>query len=74
MPTFVADSETRGLWSFMRNTKKIRHKPEEGGIYLDDLKLDEMDPEVAALYFPKKYVTTAIYCAPTIHDFLSGLI
>lgn len=34
----------------MRKTKKIRHRPEEEGIYLDDLNLNEMDPEVAALY------------------------
>jgi len=38
----------------MRDTKTIRHKPEEGGIYLDDLNLQDMDPEVAALYFPKR--------------------
>ncbi len=39
-----------GLFQFMRMTKKIRHQPEQGGIYLDDLNLDEMDPEVAQLY------------------------
>lgn len=39
-----------GLFQFMRKTKKIRHQPEKEGIYLDDLNLDEMDPEVAALY------------------------
>lgn len=50
---FIADAEASGLWSFMRSTKKLRHKPEQGGIYLDDLNVQEMDPEVAALYFPK---------------------
>lgn len=34
----------------MRKTKKIRHQPQEGGIYLEDLNLTDMDPEVAALY------------------------
>ncbi len=34
----------------MRKTKKIRHMPEKEGIYLDDLNLGEMDPEVAQLY------------------------
>lgn len=41
------------MLSFMRVTKKARHNPESEGIYLDDLNLDELDPEVAALYFPK---------------------
>ena len=39
-----------GLFNFMRKTKKVRHQPEQEGIYLDDLNLEEMDPEVAALY------------------------
>ncbi|CAG0882059.1 unnamed protein product [Darwinula stevensoni] len=42
-----------GMFSFMRRTKKIRHQPEAGGIYLDDLDMNQIDPEVAALYFPK---------------------
>lgn len=42
-----------GVLNFMRSTKKIRHEPETGGIYLADLKSDELDPELAALYFPK---------------------
>ncbi|OWF49318.1 Phosphatidate phosphatase LPIN2 [Mizuhopecten yessoensis] len=44
-----------GLFKFMRKTKAVRHKPEEEGIYLDDLKLEEMDPEIAKLYFPKRF-------------------
>lgn len=43
-----------GLFQFMRKTKNVRHKPEGEGIYLDDLNLDEMDPAVAKLYFPKR--------------------
>ena len=39
-----------GLFQFMRKTKKMRHQPEQEGIYLDDLDLNDMDPEVAALY------------------------
>jgi len=44
----------------MRKTKKLRHQPALEGIYLDDLNLEQMDPELAALYLyhPKKYVST----------------
>ncbi|GIY02640.1 phosphatidate phosphatase LPIN1 [Caerostris extrusa] len=42
-----------GMLNFMRSTKKIRHMPESEGIYLSDLNSEELDPEVAALYFPK---------------------
>lgn len=42
-----------GMLNFMRTTKKMRHAPESEGIFLDDLNPDELDPEVAALYFPK---------------------
>lgn len=42
-----------GVLNFMRSTKKIRHMPESEGIYLSDLNADELDPELAALYFPK---------------------
>ena len=44
-----------GMLSFMKKTKRIRHNPESEGIYLSDLNADEMDPEVAALYFPTSY-------------------
>lgn len=51
---FCTDSDDKpkqaGLFQFMRKTKKIRHQPEQGGIYLDDLNMDEMDPEIAQLY------------------------
>ena len=44
------EGEQGGLFTFMRQTKKMRHQPDKEGIYLDDLNLDEMDPEIAALY------------------------
>ncbi|XP_069692071.1 phosphatidate phosphatase LPIN2 isoform X3 [Periplaneta americana] len=44
-----------GMFSFMKKTKRIRHNPESEGIYLSDLNVDELDPEVAALYFPTSY-------------------
>jgi hypothetical protein len=44
-----------GMFSFMKKTKRIRHNPESEGIYLSDLKAEELDPEVAALYFPTSY-------------------
>ncbi|KAK8397851.1 hypothetical protein O3P69_004570 [Scylla paramamosain] len=43
------------MFRFMRVTKKARHNPESEGIYLDDLNLEELDPEVAALYFPRNF-------------------
>jgi phosphatidate phosphatase LPIN len=39
----------------MKTTRNVRHKPELEGIYLDDLNLEEMSPDVAKLYFPKRY-------------------
>lgn len=52
---FLGESqESKGLFQFMKKTKTVRHKPEGEGIYLDDLNLKEMDPEVAKLYFPKR--------------------
>ena len=42
-----------GMLSFMRATKKARHNPQAEGIYLEDLNVADLDPEVAALYFPK---------------------
>ena len=41
------------MLNFMRATKKARHNPESEGIYLEDLNVSALDPEVAALYFPK---------------------
>jgi phosphatidate phosphatase LPIN len=49
-PKAVDEVSSGGLLSFMRKTKKVRHQPEQEGIYLEDLNLDQMDPEVAALY------------------------
>ncbi|KAG1682683.1 Phosphatidate phosphatase LPIN2 [Nymphon striatum] len=44
-----------GMFRFMRKTKKMRHRPQSEGIYLDDLNIDELSPEVAALYFPRRH-------------------
>lgn len=44
-----------GMFSFMKKTSRVRHNPESEGIYLSDLKADELDPEVAALYFPSSH-------------------
>uniref|UniRef100_A0A0C9QZY0 phosphatidate phosphatase n=1 Tax=Fopius arisanus TaxID=64838 RepID=A0A0C9QZY0_9HYME len=44
-----------GMFSFMKKTSRVRHNPESEGIYLSDLNADELDPEVAALYFPTSH-------------------
>lgn len=51
----AARSVLHNMLGFMKKTKHIRHNPESEGIYLSDLKVDELDPEVAALYFPTSY-------------------
>ncbi|KAK6619575.1 hypothetical protein RUM43_012332 [Polyplax serrata] len=43
-----------GMFSFMKKTKHLRHDQTEG-IYLSELNSEELDPEVAALYFPHSY-------------------
>lgn len=43
-----------GMFSFMKKTKHMRHDQTEG-IYLSELNSEELDPEVAALYFPHSY-------------------
>ncbi|XP_063702391.1 phosphatidate phosphatase LPIN3 isoform X2 [Culicoides brevitarsis] len=41
-----------GMFSFMKQGRKLRkHNPE--GLYLEDLENEDIDPEVAALYFPQ---------------------
>jgi len=47
--------------------KRSRHLGADG-VYLDDL--TDMDPEVAALYFPKKYKSFAYISAVCIAFFL----
>lgn len=47
-------ASSTGLFQFMKTTRSVRHKPELEGIYLDDLNLDEMSPDIAKLYFPKR--------------------
>ncbi|XP_043672926.1 phosphatidate phosphatase LPIN3 isoform X1 [Vespula pensylvanica] len=44
-----------GMFSFMKKTSRVRHNPESEGIYLSDLNSDELDPEIAALYFPSSH-------------------
>lgn len=48
-----------GMLSFMRKTSRMRRNPESEGIYLSDLNADELDPEVAALYFPSSHRSQA---------------
>jgi len=49
----VAKSMLSGMFSFMnRNQKQDSGDPAASGIYLQDLNLENMDPAVAALYFP----------------------
>ncbi|EEB16138.1 hypothetical protein Phum_PHUM407130 [Pediculus humanus corporis] len=43
-----------GMFSFMKKTKHLRQDQTEG-IYLSELNSEELDPEVAALYFPHSY-------------------
>ncbi|XP_064484898.1 phosphatidate phosphatase LPIN3-like isoform X3 [Ornithodoros turicata] len=43
-----------GVLSFMKpSTKKVKEETMTEGIYLDDIDPQDLDPEVAALYFPK---------------------
>ncbi|XP_023288607.1 phosphatidate phosphatase LPIN1 isoform X2 [Orussus abietinus] len=49
-----------GMFSFMKKTSRVRHNPESEGIYLSDLNADELDPEVAALYFPSSHRGAAV--------------
>lgn len=58
-----------GMFSFMKKTKRIRHNPESEGIYLSDLTADELDPEVAALYFPSAYRENANNPSKSSQDF-----
>lgn len=41
-----------GMFSFMKQTNKMR-KNIPDGLYLSDLDSTDLDPEIAALYFPK---------------------
>lgn len=42
------------MLGFMKKTKHIRHHSQEG-IYLSDINVEELDPEIAALYFSTNY-------------------
>ncbi|XP_060552221.1 phosphatidate phosphatase LPIN3-like [Ruditapes philippinarum] len=61
-----------GLFQFMRKTKNFRHKPEEEGIYLDDLNIKDMDEETAKLYFPKRFSNTHFKAIEKDEDVESG--
>ncbi|XP_020293428.1 phosphatidate phosphatase LPIN3 isoform X2 [Pseudomyrmex gracilis] len=54
-PNNAQRSMLSGMFSFMKKTSRVRHNPESEGIYLSDLNADELDPEVAALYFPSSH-------------------
>jgi hypothetical protein len=43
-----------GMWSLMRSHNRHRAAQPEG-VYLDELDVNSLDPEVAALYFPPSY-------------------
>lgn len=44
-----------GMFSFMKQSKRMRHSKDSEGIYLADLSSGNLDPEVTALYFPRKH-------------------
>lgn len=46
------NSMLSNMFSFMKQTKKMRKTSQAEGVYLSELDTDGMDPEVAALYFP----------------------
>uniref|UniRef100_A0A1B6DRR3 LNS2/PITP domain-containing protein n=3 Tax=Clastoptera arizonana TaxID=38151 RepID=A0A1B6DRR3_9HEMI len=48
-------SMLHNMLGFMKKTKHIRHNPVSEGKYLSELNVDQLDPEVAALYFPSSY-------------------
>jgi hypothetical protein len=45
------------MLGFMKKTKHIRHNSQDG-VYLSDLNVEELEPEMAALYFPTEYKQT----------------
>ncbi|XP_045182167.2 phosphatidate phosphatase LPIN3-like [Mercenaria mercenaria] len=73
--TSIPDEKNKGsggLFQFMRKTKNFRHKPEEEGIYLDDLNIEDMDDETAKLYFPKRFSNTHFKAIEKDEDVESG--
>ncbi|XP_015186582.1 PREDICTED: phosphatidate phosphatase LPIN3 isoform X2 [Polistes dominula] len=57
-----------GMFSFMKKTSRVRHNPESEGIYLSDLNADELDPEVAALYFPSSHRGATVVKDAKVND------
>ncbi|XP_044737355.1 phosphatidate phosphatase LPIN3 isoform X2 [Chrysoperla carnea] len=49
------NSMLSGMFSFMKQSKRMRHSKDSEGIYLADLSSGNLDPEVTALYFPRKH-------------------
>lgn len=47
------NSMLSSMFSFMKQSKKLR-KSHSDGIYLSDLDTEQLDPKIAALYFPPK--------------------
>lgn len=43
-----------GMFSFMKQGRKMRKNAPSDGLYLEDLQNEDIDPEVAALYFPQR--------------------
>lgn len=54
-----------GVLNFMKPTKKEEAATAKEGIFLDDLDPRELDPEVAALYFPKFRYSLHLVSFPT---------
>lgn len=53
------NSMLSNMFSFMKQTKKMRKTSQAEGVYLSELDTDGMDPEVAALYFPPQSIAAA---------------
>uniref|UniRef100_A0A1A9WP08 phosphatidate phosphatase n=1 Tax=Glossina brevipalpis TaxID=37001 RepID=A0A1A9WP08_9MUSC len=51
------NSMLSNMFNFMKKNNKIRKQVTDGGIYLSDLDVDRMDPEMMALYFPTSSIS-----------------
>lgn len=58
-----------GMFSFMKQSKRMRHSTKDSeGLYLADLSSGNLDPEVTALYFPRKHnKTSGLFFYKKIH-------
>lgn len=66
------NSMLSNMFSFMKQSKKMRKTSQAEGVYLSELDTDGMDPEVAALYFPPQ-AAQAIAAAAAQKDGAGGL-